>query len=71
MVNAIVVRRTLGLVIDVNCDAWRAAKELEAAVLEVDTVLGRTNVVMGTCVDMHRTMIEACGCVVNCEEDDG
>ena len=60
---------TLDLVIEVNCDPFQAAKQLEEAGLDVDTVLKNTKCVFGRCVPVFRSTIEACECVVSCEEN--
>ena len=63
-----VLRNGIKLIIDVNCNAFQAAKELESVGLEVDTVLCNTKVVMGSCVPVFKSAIESCQCVVKCEE---
>ncbi len=58
---------TLDLVIEVNCDPFAAAKQLEEVGLEVDTVLKNTKCVFGRCVPVFKSAIESCECVVTCE----
>ena len=64
----IIPLREVDLILEVNCDAFNGAKQLNELGLWVTHVLStKTNTVMGWCTNLAKDKIVACPCVKSWE----